>query len=100
MTWVGFELRHKTFQLCISERRAELFIQWCRRVAASTPVNTSAFEEGLGKVMYVAAQFEYGGPWASIDSCLSTREIGSWFSCQLTRSDWPWIYEKETDLYW
>ena len=43
--WVGFELLH---------RRAQWFQRWTRETAESGCVHMSAFEEGLGRVMYVA----------------------------------------------
>ena len=52
--WVGVELRHRSYQLGISERRAQWIINWTKKNEASTSVNVSTFEEGIGRVMYVA----------------------------------------------
>ena len=62
VAWVGFELRRRSFQLGISERRAWI-INWTKKIAASTSVNVSTFEEGLGRVMYVAGAQEYKRPF-------------------------------------
>ena len=59
VTWVGFELLHGTRQLGISSRRAEWIVQWTAEVAASSTVHLRSFEEGLGRVMYVAGALEY-----------------------------------------
>ena len=63
VTWVGFELRHRSYQLGFSERRAQWIINWTKKIAASTSVNVSTFEEGLGRVMYVAGALEYERPF-------------------------------------
>ena len=63
VTWEGFELRHRSCQLGLSERRAQWIINWTKKIAASTSVNVSTFEEGLGRVMYVAGALEYERPF-------------------------------------
>ena len=57
--WVGFELLHSTYHLGISERRAAWFTKWAEEVASSHTINTASFEEGLGRLMYVAGVLEY-----------------------------------------
>ena len=59
VTWVGFELLHHTYHLGISERRAAWFVKWAEEVASSDSINTASFEEGLGRLMYVAGALEY-----------------------------------------
>ena len=55
---VGFELIHRRHQLGISQRRAEWFIRWSRGVSSSEFVKMSTFEEGLGRIAYVAGALE------------------------------------------
>ena len=49
VTWVGFELQRKTYQLGTSEHRAESFIRWSRQVAASSSINISSFKKVLAE---------------------------------------------------
>ena len=63
VTWVGFELVHKTRQLGISQRRADWFRRWTSEVAGSSTVHLGSFEEGLGRVMFVAGALEYERPF-------------------------------------
>ena len=56
---VGFELLHRSYKVGLTSRRAEWFVRWTREVAGSRTVNMSSFEEGLGRVMYVAGALEY-----------------------------------------
>ena len=65
VTWVGFELLHDTYHLGISERRAAWFTKWAEEVASSHTINTASFEEGLGRLMYVAGALEYERPFLS-----------------------------------
>ena len=65
VTWVGFELLHHTYHLGISERRAAWFVKWAEEVASSDSINTASFEEGLGRLMYVAGALEYERPFLS-----------------------------------
>ena len=63
VSWVGFELLLRSHKLGISQRRAEWFTRWTREVAQAGHVNISTFEEGLGRVMYVAGALEYERPF-------------------------------------
>ena len=63
VTWVGFELLHKTRQLGISQRRADWFRSWSSEVAGSSTVHMGSFEEGLGRVMFVAGALKYERPF-------------------------------------
>ena len=63
VTWVGFELLHRSHSLGISQRRAQWFTRWCREVAASGHVLMNNFEEGLGRIMYVAGALEFERPF-------------------------------------
>ena len=65
VTWVGFELLPSTYRLGISERRAAWFTKWAEEVASSHTTNTASFEEGLGRLMYVAGALEYERPFLS-----------------------------------
>ena len=65
VSWVGFELLHRTYQLGLTERRAQWFQRWTKEVADAGHVHMSAFEEGLGRVMYVAGALEYERPFLS-----------------------------------
>ena len=63
VTSVGFELLHHSRQLGISQRRAEWFMGWTSDVSASRTIHMRSFEEGLGRVMYVAGALEYERPF-------------------------------------
>ena len=63
VVWVGFELLHRTRQLGISQRRAEWFVRWARETAASEFVHMARFEEGLGRIMFVAGALELERPF-------------------------------------
>ena len=63
VTWVGFELLHETRQLGMSQRRADWFRRWTSEVADSSTVHMGSFEEGLGRVMFVAGALEYERPF-------------------------------------
>ena len=63
VTWVGFELLHRTRQLGISRRRADWFRRWTTEVASSSSVHVASSEEGLGRVMYVAGPLEHQNPF-------------------------------------
>ena len=58
-----FELLHRTHHLGISERRSQWIINWAQKIVDSTSVNVSAFEEGLGRVVFVAEALEYERPF-------------------------------------
>ena len=63
VTWVGYELLHRSYELGISVRRAEWFVRWSREVASTTFINVSNFEEGLGRIMYVLGALEFERPF-------------------------------------
>ena len=165
VTWVGFELLHSSYQLGISQRRADWFVKWTRMTAEQKTVHMASFEEGLGRVMYVAGALEHERPFLApmykymtihprhsvqvvpsyvsfflrflasqvvrkrhyscavqtfpasaaprVDAQASAERTGiggwlpavrpdgsldlwrsRWFSHELTRESWPWVYEK------
>ena len=53
VTWVGFELLHRSFQVGISARRAEWFSRWTRDTVSADHTHIGKFEEGFGRVVYV-----------------------------------------------
>ena len=63
VTWVGFELLHRYFQVGISARRAEWFSRWTRDMASPDHIHIGKFEEGLGHVMYVVGALEFERPF-------------------------------------
>ena len=63
VSWVGFELLHRTRVFGITESRADWLTKWSREVAAAPLVNKASFEEGLGSVMYVVSALEYERPF-------------------------------------
>ena len=63
VSWVGFELFHRTRMLGITQRRADWLTKWSREVAAAPVVNMASFEGGLGRVMYVVSALEYERPF-------------------------------------
>ena len=65
VTWVGFELLHSTYHLGISARRASWFIKWTEEVVRASTINTASFEQGLGRLMYVAGALEHERPFLS-----------------------------------
>ena len=78
VTWVGFELLHRSHKIGLSSRRAEWFVRWTREVAASRTISMASFEEGLGRVMYVAGALEYERPFlAPLYKFLSLHPRGS-----------------------
>ena len=62
VAWVGLELLHSSSCLGISQRRADWFVKWSLEIAY-TYVNMSRFEEGLGRIMFVAGAQEYEKPF-------------------------------------
>ena len=54
LTWVGFEMLHRSCRLGISRPRAEWFCRWCQETPRAESVNMSSFEKGLGRITYVA----------------------------------------------
>ena len=64
MVWVGFELLHRTRHLGISQRRAEWFVRWARETANADYIHLmKRFEEGLGRIMFVAGALELERPF-------------------------------------
>ena len=57
--WVGFEWLHRSYKLGVSHRRADWFVRWTRSTAEKKTVHMAAFEEGLGRAMYVAGALEH-----------------------------------------
>ena len=60
---MGLELLHRTYQLGITEKRAEWFINWTREVASKRTIHKARFEEGPGRIMYVAGALEFERPF-------------------------------------
>ena len=46
-------------ELGISKLRGDWFVKWTTEIANSTCVNMSQYEEGLGRIMFVAGALEY-----------------------------------------
>ena len=63
VSWIGFELLHRSHRLGISERRAAWFVRWTKEVADSEHVHMTKFEEGLGRIMNVAGALDYERPF-------------------------------------
>ena len=63
MIWVGFELLLRSRSIGISERRAEWFARWTDKIASSATVHMASFEEGLGRIMFVAGALEHERPF-------------------------------------
>ena len=47
VSWVGFELLHRTRMLGITQRRADWLTKWSRKVAAAPVVNMASFKKDL-----------------------------------------------------
>ena len=47
----------------ISQRRADWFIRWSTEVASSPTIHMKTFEEGLGRIMFVAGALEHERPF-------------------------------------
>ena len=60
---VGFELLHRTRHLGISQRRAEWFVRWARETANADHNHLRRFEEGLGRIMFVAGALQLERPF-------------------------------------
>ena len=54
----------------ISSRRAEWFTRWTEKMASSATVHVASFEEGLGRIMFVAGALEHERPFLG-----STRQV-------------------------
>ena len=63
LVWVGFEILLRSRSVGISSRRAEWFVRWAVSVADSRTVHMSTFEEGLGRIMFVAGALEHERPF-------------------------------------
>ena len=63
VSWVGFEVLHRSHKIGLSERRAQWSQRWTRETAEASCVHKSAFEEGLGRVMCVAGALEFERPF-------------------------------------
>ena len=63
VSWVRFELLHRAYKVRLSVRRAQWLPRWTTEVAEAGYVHMDAFEEGLGRVMYVAGALEYERPF-------------------------------------
>ena len=63
LVWVGFELPLRSRCVGISARRAEWFVRWAESVASSPTVHMGSFEEGLGRIMFVAGALEHERPF-------------------------------------
>ena len=59
VSWVGFELLHRSYKIGLSP---QWFQRWTRETADAGYVHMSAFEEDLGRVMYVAGALEFERP--------------------------------------
>ena len=63
LVWVGFELLLRSRCVGISARRAEWFVRWTQKIADSDTVNMASFEEGQGRIMFVAGALEHERPF-------------------------------------
>ena len=63
LVWVGFELLLRSRCVGISARRAEWFVRWAETIASSTTIHMGSFEEGLGRIMFVAGALEHERPF-------------------------------------
>ena len=63
LVWVGFELLLRSRCVGISARRAEWFVCWTETVAGSATIHMGTFEEGLGRIMFVAGALEHERPF-------------------------------------
>ena len=59
LVWVGFEILLRSHSVGISSRRAEWFVRWAEKVASSTTIHMASFQEGLGRIMFVAGALEH-----------------------------------------
>ena len=63
LVWVGFELLLESYRVGSSQRRADWFIRWSTEVASSPTIHMKSFEEGLGRIMFVAGALEHERPF-------------------------------------
>ena len=66
LVWVGFELLLESYRVGISQRRADWFFRWSTEVASSPTIHMKSFEEGLGRIMFVAGALEHERPLGSL----------------------------------
>ena len=99
VSWMVFELLHRTRMLGITQRRADWLTKWSREVAAAPVVNLASFEEGLGRVMCVVSALEYERPFLAplyrfmtMHPRGSTRRVPAYL-----RSFWTKLPSKITD---
>ena len=59
---VGIELLHRSYQLGVSQRWAEWFVRWTADLASAPAVHVASFQEGLGRIMFVAGALEFERP--------------------------------------
>ena len=60
---VGIELLLESYRVGISQQRADWFIRWSTEVASSPTIHIKIFEEGLGRIMFVAGSLEHERPF-------------------------------------
>ena len=78
LVWVGFESLLRSRYVGISARRAEWFVRWAETVAGSTTIHMGSFEEGLGRIMFVAGALEHERPFlAPLHKFLTMHPRGS-----------------------
>ena len=56
----------KEVTVWVSHRRAEWFVRWTREMASRPVVNIDNFEQGLGRIMYVAGALECERPFLAL----------------------------------
>ena len=59
LVWVGFELLLDSHRVGISQRRAEWSVRWTAEISAAPTVHMRTFEEGLGRIIFVAGTLEH-----------------------------------------
>ena len=64
LVWVGFEILLHSYSSGLSQRRAEWLVRWTSQVAAAKTIRMASFEEGLGRIMFVAGALEHERPLA------------------------------------
>ena len=58
-TWVGFDLLLGDYAFGLTERRAAgSFVRWARRTSDAGVIHARAFDEALGRVVFVASALE------------------------------------------
>ena len=63
LVWVCFEILLQPYSLGLSQRRAEWFVKWTTQVAPARTKHMAAFEEGLGRIMFVVGALEHERPF-------------------------------------